>query len=495
MTSGFTLLSSVQSAYGSRLAITEKAQKTLDLQYYAIHADASTDKLVEEIRKAASRGVRVRILLDDLHSGGENARILQLGFEQNIEFRLFNPIAGSRGSLLPRIIGSLSEFDRIQQRMHNKLYIADNVVGIAGGRNLGDAYFGEDKKSNFVDMDVMAVGPIVQKMSETFDRYWNDSRAYPVKTLMTREEVAALEKNASKPAEAPQKSTDGTPKVEVADQPQTDGSPKPEEPGIWDERPMDLTKVPITWAPAIVLVDAPGKIAAEDGDTDQQETVVDGLLQLLSQAKQDVLIVSPYFVPGDQMMKVFQDLHARGVRIRVLTNSLASNDAPVAHVGYARYRERLLKAGVELFEMRSTQDGPRSAFGSSSFGSSGSSGSSTGESRASLHAKTLIIDGRLWVVGSMNLDLRSQLQNTEVGLLIRSTSLSKEASDVVEKTLGAGAYQVMFTKREDGSTGSDLIWKAPAGAPFKDSTTEPDSSLSLRMLVKILGPFAPDEML
>jgi cardiolipin synthase C len=190
--SGFLLLAGPQAAYGSRLALIDGAQKTLDLQYYAIHVDASTGRLVRGLRAAAERGVRVRILLDDFHSTGRDALVLGLAFVPNIELRLFNPLAGARGSTFSRLLNSAGDASRIQQRMHNKLFLADNVLGVTGGRNLGDAYFGNSLNGNFIDVDVLAAGPIVQDLSRSFDSYWNNERAYPAQSLVSREELQAI---------------------------------------------------------------------------------------------------------------------------------------------------------------------------------------------------------------------------------------------------------------------------------------------------------------
>jgi putative cardiolipin synthase len=210
-------------------------------------------------------------------------------------------------------------------------------------------------------------------------------------------------------------------------------------------------------------------------------------LQLMAQAKNSLLIVSPYFVPGERMMKQFAELRQRGVRIRVLTNSLASNDAPAAHVGYARYRKALLAMGMEIHEMRAEQEGSFSSFGSAAL-AGGSTGGSTGGSRASLHSKVVVMDDRLLVVGSMNLDLRSQLQNSEVAIVIRNRAISAEATRLIEPTLATGAYHVELA---DGK----LLWRAPQGSQLKDSTVEPDASFGLKLMLKLIGPFAPEEML
>lgn len=567
--SGFLLLPTPQAAYGSRLALVEAAQKTLDLQYYAIHADASSERLLRAVAAAAKRGVRVRILLDDFHGTGRNALVMRMGFEPNIEMRMFNPLAGARGSTVGRMVNAIGDFNRAQQRMHNKLFVADNAMAVTGGRNLGDAYFGIAQTRNFVDLDVLAAGPIVRQLSSSFDHYWNNERAYPVQSLVTREELREIrdetraaevsrdgKANDSAGSTAPQATirTVGTP-GNAGNASDTvgnggrlpDGEPRPTEAGptdaqrvaAWDQRPLDLQRAEFVWAPAAVMVDKPAKIpsdaaearanstgegaqtpglvitrldpapATNDGAGAQgrraaglvaateiasdADTVVDGLLNLIAQSREELLIISPYFVPGPDMLQAFATARARGVRIRVLTNSLASNDAPVAHVGYARHREKLLALGVELYELRSEQSGVGSAFGAS--GSSGSSGAGSatgsnglGESRAMLHSKVLVMDKRLVVIGSMNLDQRSQLQNTEIALLIRSAVLAQQVAAEIDPTMSHGAWHVELV---DGS----LVWRAPQESGEKDTTTEPDTSAGLRILLKIFGPLVPEELL
>lgn len=516
--SGFLLLGGPPAAYGSRLALIEGAQKTLDLQYYAIHADASTARLLRGLRDAAQRGVRVRILLDDLHSTGRDALVLGLAFVPNIEMRLFNPLAGRRESSLARMLNSIGDASRIQQRMHNKLFIADNVLGVTGGRNLGDAYFGNALKGNFIDVDILAAGPIVRDLSRSFDSYWNNERAYPVQSLVKPDELQAIRERAQR---ADRELADESARAQPpAPAPAPEGEPKPAAPTptqlarAWDEKPLDLRTARFVWAPAVMLADQPGKIPADrgpertkapglvvsqPGDDAQSspraaalqassdlaagsETVVEGLLQLIGQARSELLIISPYFVPGPDMKQAFALAKGRGVRIRVLTNSLASNDAPVAHVGYARHREELLKMGVELYELRSEQATVGNAFGSSGSGN-------VGASRSMLHSKVLVLDGRLLVVGSMNLDLRSQLQNTEIALLVRSGELSRAASAQIERGMREGSWRVELDDKRS------LVWRAPAGSGLQDTSTEPDASLTLRLLLRLFGPLAPDQLL
>ncbi|MGE8317362.1 MAG: phospholipase D family protein [Comamonas sp.] len=514
--SGFALLTGPQSAYGSRLALVEAAQQTLDLQYYAIHADASTERLLLGIVDAARRGVRVRVLLDDFHSTGRNAQVMRLAFVPNIEMRMFNPLVGSRASTLGRIWGAATDFQRAQQRMHNKLFVADNLVAVMGGRNLGDAYFGTAESSNFLDADLLAAGPIVQDLSRSFDSYWNNPRAYPVQSLIAREELEAL-RQSSAARDAGQGGPRSSSRPTLPDGEPRPGSPQPsaeQRLRAWDMRAADLRTMPLVWARSVMLADEPSKIPTVDSDglTDPlsaskgtlasaqlagintprgapppaaasgADSVVEGLIHLIGYAKKDLLIVSPYFVPGSDMMAAFRAARERGVRIRVLTNSLSSNDAPVAHVGYARYREALLNSGVELYELVSDSSTLRAALGV------GSGSTAAASSRLMLHSKLLVMDGQILVVGSMNLDQRSQLQNTEIAVLVRSRKLSAQTAAQIEKGLTLGAWRVVL---EDGA----LRWKAPPESDETDQSTEPDTSLPLRLLLRLIGPFAPDELL
>jgi len=493
--SGFALVGSAELAFTSRMTLIKAAEKTLDLQYYAVHADDTTDRMFDALREAAARGVRVRILLDDFNTAGKDAQVLKLAFEKNIEMRLFNPLPSNRASAVWRIISSLSDAARLQRRMHNKIFVADNAIAITGGRNLGDTYFGQSDGVNFVDIDVLAAGRIARDLSRSFDQYWNNPLAYPVQSLMTAKEVEALKpkpnkamasaaENPSAVVSVPTSTDTNTPnKTTVTRSAVSPAGQTTTIAALPDT--INLQLLTWTWAASTMLVDKPSKIA-EDADASEasNETAVDGLLSLMARAKTDLLVVSPYFVPGPEMMRQFEAIRKRGVRVRVLTNSLASNDAVAAHAGYARYREGLIAMGVEMYEMRVEQRGTAFSFGSSS----GSAGGSRGASRASLHAKAVVVDTSLLVVGSMNLDLRSKLQNSEVAVAIRSRKLASEATALIEPGMTQGAYRVEL---KDGQ----LIWRAPQGSGLPDTTREPDASLSLKLLVRLIAPFAPDEML
>ena len=496
--SAFALLSGPRHALSSRMALVENAQKTLDLQYYAIHADQSTGRLLRAVVQAARRGVRVRVLLDDFHSTGPDAQVMRLAFVPNVEMRMFNPLAGSRASTIGRAWTLLTDFQRAQQRMHNKLFVADNTLAVIGGRNLGDAYFDASNVGNFVDLDVLAGGPVVKDLSRSFDRYWNNVRAYPVQSLISEPDLLKL-KTRFDQEDA---------KTEAAPAPDT-GIAEPESEG----GSMNLNQIPWIWAQAMVLADSPTKIPAEGAERSaasehaesavlkaddayspppsatpalNAESVVDGLLALIRSARQDLLVVSPYFVPGTEIMDAFRAARSKGVRIRVLTNSLASNDAPLAHAGYARHRKALLEMGIELHEMRSEAANVRSALRA---GTTGSSGGSAGASRAMLHTKLLVIDGRLVAVGSMNLDMRSQLQNTEIAVLIASRRFSQLAGDSIDESLPENSWRVDLDPK------GKLVWRAPLDSGLRDSYSEPDASLGLRLMLQLLGPLAPDSLL
>ena len=474
--SAFVLVDSADGALASRLALIEQATRTLDLQYYAIHADGSTRVLLQALRAAAARGVRVRILLDDFNTRGADAQVLQLAFVPHIEMRLFNPLPGGRALGGWRAMVTLRDFSRLQHRMHNKLFIADNIMGIVGGRNLGDAYFGQAEDSNFIDMDVLATGAIVRRMSDSFDRYWNHPLAYPVQRLLSRRELDRL-----RTTWQPVSTRPSFPPAPAEEEPAAQAS-GPAEDGHYPPA-MDILHASWIWAPSALLADVPAKLEAEDADSggrvSTDDTVVHGLMDLMGFARQRVLIVSPYFVPGKDMLARFAAMHQRGVQVDVLTNSLASTDAPAAHIGYARHRRELLRSGVALHEMRALQkQSARTVFGSAGKAA-----------RASLHAKLVVIDGRIVAVGSMNLDQRSHLQNSEVGLLIRSRTLAQMIEERVTPIVRESAWTVHL--RTDGS----LLWQAPPESGLNDQTEEPDASRPLRWMLRLMAPFAPDELL
>lgn len=478
--SGFRLLASGEDALAALAALADHAQRTLDLQYYLMRDDASTRALLRHVHGAAQRGLRVRVLLDDLNTAGADDALICLTRHPNIELRLYNPFPAGRGSTLTRILASIRDVRRINQRMHNKLFVADNAIAVTGGRNLGDAYFVQSPASNFIDLDVIAAGPVVRDLSTSFDRFWNSDLAWPLHALVTKDP------DCTGPLTGPIAAPVTGPLVVQAADPLTGPLVPPADPvparatvAIPDSafaQELAAGRLQLAWVPAAVLADAPSKIAS-DGDPETTETIADDIVTLTRAARREVVLISPYFVPGKRGVALARELRARGVQLRVLTNSLAATDAPIVHIGYARYRHDLLEAGAELHELRNQLGTPRSRFGT--FGSS----------LASLHAKALVIDRRLLLIGSMNMDPRSARLNTEIALVMRSPALAGQVVQIFEDVAASSSYRV------EALADGRLRWVGQApGTPTVEGS-EPDASMGLQFLLMLLSPFAPDELL
>lgn len=469
--SGFRLVASGEEALGSLVTLADRAERTLDLQYYIVHPDGSSRAIFERVAAAAQRGVRVRLLIDDMNTAGYDDLLLLLDNVPNVEVRVYNPFPGGRASILTRLMASLNDFARINHRMHNKMFVADNALALTGGRNLGDAYFLRSEESNFLDLDVLVAGPAVRQLSATFDRFWNSKHAYPIGALVRRPASAGPADAATSPAdvaaapiEAPAQGRSAVDAVEVAR--------PPERPMLADQ--IEQGKLPLVWAPATLIADGPAKIESE-GDPEEHETLADDVRKLVMLAQRDLVLISPYLVPGQRGVQTLKELRERGVRIRVLTNSLAATDATAVHIGYSRYREEMLKLGIEIHELRAHPSPARS-------GKWGVVGSSA----ASLHVKALVIDGRLLLVGSMNLDPRSAYLNTEQMLAVRSRTLAEQTLRLYETAAEEACYRVDLDEQ------GRLRWQDDEGHIFD---VEPETSWWLRTGLKLLAPFAPDEML
>lgn len=448
--SGVRLLVSGHDAFGSLAELADHAERSLDLQYYLIHSDASSRALMRRVRAAADRGVRVRLLLDDLNTAGQDSILLRLTAHPNIEVRLYNPFP-ARLTTYGRVLASLADLTRINQRMHNKATIADGALAITGGRNIGDAYFVHSQASNFLDIDLLVAGPVVRGLSASFDAFWNSPAAYPVEAVAMRPAApppAELEGNLPPPG------------------------PPPALPATFTLPATALTgelarhELRLDWAEARVVADTPLKT----------ETFTHDLVSLLREARHDVTVISPYFVPGPRGVAAAKAMSARGVKLRVLTNSLATTDSPVVHIGYARYREALLALGVELHELR-----PR-------LGATRQVASAFGSSQASLHAKVVVVDGREALVGSMNMDPRSQRLNTELGILVRSPALARQLTDLVDELCSGSTWRLGLA--DDGS----LRWTS-TGPDGKVQTDEPQAGWWRKLSLRLMAPLAPDEML
>jgi phosphatidylserine/phosphatidylglycerophosphate/cardiolipin synthase-like enzyme len=451
--SGVRLLSSGESAFDSLLALADHAERTLDVQYYIIRQDDSARAFLAHLRAAADRGVRVRVLVDDLNTTGEDRRFMHLEQHRNIDVRLFNPFPGGRSATWSRILNSLYDIPRINHRMHNKLMVADNALAITGGRNIGDEYFTRDRYSNFIDLDVVVAGPVVPQLSASFDAFWNSKYAYPISSLVPQ------------PGAADGSGTGAPAALE----------PAPDAEANWLARELDAHMLDLQWVPATVLADRPAKIASESGP--EEVTIANNVDSLLSQARSDIIIISPYFVPGPQGMELLKELRARGVRVRALTNSLASTDASIVHEGYARYRRALLALGVELFEVR-----PRLGHLKPRFHSFRSA-------NASLHAKAIVIDGKTVFIGSLNMDGRSARFNSELGLVLRSSDIAQQVTSLFDDIIADGSYRLTLDAH------SHILWSSGPPGAQRIWHRDPESGAVHRFLLKLLAPFAPEEML
>jgi len=459
--SGVCLLPSGEEALGSLAALADQAQRTLDLQYYLIHSDASSRSLLRRVREAADRGVHVRLLLDDLNTAGQDDGLMRLTAHRNIDVRLYNPFPAGRIGTFSRVMASITDMTRINHRMHNKMFVADNAVAITGGRNLGDAYFLQDPDSNFVDIDLIVAGPAVRALSATFDRFWNDPLAYPVATVVDR------------PSPPKQDATPATRHDPVPP------APAASIPDSAFARELAKGDMNLVWTPGPGQADKRSKMV-NAGPLSESEAIVDDVERLIHSARQELILVSPYFVPGTRGLALFKGLRERGVKVRVLTNSLATTDAPAVHIGYARYRSALLEMGVELHELRPVLDKPRAKLGS--FGSS----------HASLHAKAVVIDRQTALVGSMNLDPRSAKLNSEMGVVMHSPEIAAQLAELFED-VAEDSYHLSLSTEGNGE--HRVQWGATPPDPALAGQEDPQASGWLKWALKLLSPFAPEEML
>jgi cardiolipin synthase C len=449
--SGIRLLTSGEEALADLIALADHAERTLDIQYYIIQQDESAALLLHHVRLAADRGVRVRVLVDDLNTAGEDRRFLHLSEHANVEVRVFNPFPGGRFATWTRFVASASDIRRINHRMHNKLFVADNALAITGGRNIGDQYFTRDLHNNFIDLDVVAAGAIVPQLSASFDAFWNSKYAYPIASVASPE--------SAEPASPP---LAGEAIAASAD---------------WLERELAAGRLDLIWVPATVLADRPAKIASESSP-DEEVTIANNLAALMRSATQELIVISPYFVPGDDGVALFAKLVGEGVHIRILTNSLASTDSPLVHNGYSRYRVALLKLGVELSEVRPKLGQKRARF--HPFRSS----------TASLHAKALVIDQKTVFIGSMNMDARSARINSELGLVIRSAEIARQVTSLLDDISADGSYKLQLVGHSN-----QIEWSSGEPGAEKRWFTDPETTRLQRFTLKMLAPFAPEELL
>ncbi|MFZ1219569.1 MAG: phospholipase D family protein, partial [Chthoniobacterales bacterium] len=414
--SGLHSLPDGREALAARLALADAAQRSLDVQYYIWNKDLAGKVLLEHLFRAADRGVRVRLLLDDLGTSPSDDVLLAIDSHPNIEVRMFNPVA--MRSL--RLLGMLADFGRVNRRMHNKSFTADGQVAIVGGRNIGDEYFGASEGINFADLDVALIGPVVKEVSGEFDLYWNNQSSIPMATLarqkMTPGQYAARRATLLADETAAERSTYGE--------------------SVRDSefaRQLRNGTVSYYWGRATIVNDHPDKVATSGAGTETH--LAPRLREVVDKTKRELFLVSPYFVPGKKGVEMLAGVHRRGARVVVITNSLASTDGVPVHSKYQLYRKPLLQAGVELYEIKPTAGAPHERREGSFRGPSGSGS-------AGLHAKTFAFDRRIGFIGSFNLDPRSSKLNTEMGVLFDCPLLAGRLPQVTERDLARNAYRV-----------------------------------------------------
>lgn len=460
---GYRIISIGVDGFLMRMEMIDTAERTLDLQYYILRGDESGRLLTDALIRAADRGVRVRLLLDDADTRPGDEQIFAIADRTNVEIRVFNPFAYRGHNRLLKGTEYLLNHSRLDYRMHNKLLVTDNSIALVGGRNIGDQYFQIDPESQFADDDVFVAGPIVHELSGTFDEYWNSALAIPAEALHginmhTRHYKAHTDKVDKAGFDYRSKLDSGEPLA-----------------GILTGR------LPLIWADAQVICDSPekGKVADRPG---VGSLMYEPVAHAIARVQSELLIVSPYVIPSRDELHLLKDRLKHKVRIRILTNSLESAPELSAHSGYMHHRAEFLKEGVALYEVRSRLGDTRG---------SGQSKKIARYGNYALHAKLYVLDRQRLIIGSMNLDQRSRHLNTEVGLLIDSAELSRETARRFEAmTLPENSYTVAFPSGDEKST--HLVWWTVENGTAVEYRTEPARNAWQRIEVKFLALFPLD---
>ncbi len=414
--SGFRLLALSADALAARITLADAAARSIDVQYFSFHDDATGNLVASRLLAAADRGVRVRVLIDGTGAIGRDKDLLALDAHPNLEVRIFNPFKNRSSNTFSLATQIFIDGRRLNRRMHNKSFIVDSQIAIVGGRNIGDEYFDARQDMNYRDLDVITIGPVVTPISGTFDTFWNSDYAYPITAFHSR--APAPEIVARRRAEIAAGALTPAPAAVI-------GNLLGDEP--ISQRPHGPARTALRprwhWGPAQLIADDPLKanpLAPKKGPR-----IGEILDEMLPKTTDELIIISPYFVPRKQGVALLAGIEQRGAQVKVLTNSLASTDSLIVHTGYARYRRRLIESGVDLYELRPIPAAkPKAMFrGKRSRG-------------ISLHAKAIVIDRRMTFIGSMNVDPRAALLNTEIGVLVDCPSLAaavvqffKEASE------------------------------------------------------------------
>jgi len=467
--SGFRLMPLGTFSLDARVQLARRAEVSLDVQYYHFENDETGRYLMRALTEAAERGVRVRLLVDDFYTGGQDDFFLGFATHRNVEVRLFNPFCCARGQgHIGRFIASTGDWSRVNHRMHNKLFIADGAMAVIGGRNVANEYFLRGMGDNFIDVDAFTVGQVIPPLQFLFDRYWNSAPVYPLELIaksgLTREQLREKFDRLTSAEQTP-------PPAALPPNDILGYGP------ISDD--LDGGRLGLIWGEAYVFADYPAKPFEDQSNGELLETSVTyNVFEAMRQAQKEIVASSPYFVPGPRGMEFLRSLRARGVALTVMTNSLGATDEPVVHLGYKRYREDMLRLGIDLYELSSSRvkDNQRMFLFGSSLGR--------------LHAKLVVIDRKRLFIGSMNLDPRSATINTELGAVIDSPQLAKELLRIIDIDRLQSAYRVRLKKNGPG-----VEWFSSDGEKEMVLTTEPDASSWLRFKQWLLTPFVPESLL
>jgi putative cardiolipin synthase len=465
--SGFRLMPLGVYSLDARIQLAQRAERSLVVQYYQLENDGTGRRLMRALREAGARGVQVRVLVDDLYTVKSQQPLLELAQAPNVQVRLFNPFCCGRNGFLSRFAASPQEIERLNHRMHNKLFIADGAVAVVGGRNMADEYFVLSQAQNFIDMDALVVGKVVAELESVFDAYWNAEQVWPIQEIVRGEggrqpTVEDFDNRIGMSAPPP--------KLELPPADVLGYGPIAEE--------LDGGRMGLLWGEAHAIADPPSKPKYMTPDEALATSVTMKVWGLLLDAKSEVDLTSPYLVPGEKGMAAFEDLTHRKVKLTLLTNSLAANDEPLVHTGYARYRERLLASGADLYELSPERTTANKRFGM------------FGNSLGRLHAKTAAIDKQRIFVGSMNLDPRSATQNTEMGVVVDSPQLAREMLRVINISKLQNSYRL----RIDKETGA-LQWLTTDGEKELILTSEPEAGFFQRFYNSLVAPIVPEMLL
>jgi putative cardiolipin synthase len=461
--SGVHLLGNGLDAFVGRAMSAALAGRSIDIQYYMFHQDTVGRLLIRELIQAADRCVRVRMLIDDIYGGQADDVWLALDSHRNVEVRLFNPF--DRG--YSKTLQFVTRLKTVNHRMHSKTFTVDNQLAIVGGRNIGDEYFDADRSLAFADMDVMAIGPVVREVSQEFDQYWNSRLAYPVVSLGAAAQAGALDKL--------RRDLDAfyTEKQTSAYIDALENSPF--------ALALKTRSAQFGFAPAKIIHDAPEKLHRADGW--KGELLISQLAPYIQQATEEFILVSPYFVPGQRGADALSALSQKGVAVRILTNSLVSNDVAAVHAGYMRHREQLVRSGIHLYELDEQikkKEAERFTW-------------LPGLSRSSLHAKTMAIDRKIMFVGSFNFDQRSLFLNNEIGILFHEPELAANASRHFNEHVENVAFKVEL--EEHGNDTRSLKWTTVEDGKKVIFDSDPYAGFWKRLEVNMMRVLPIDSML